>query len=108
MVWSAPVPFYFPTTRFSAPGDALAFAVEFHGAFTDREVGGRLDLLHERRGLGVCPQPATFRRGLVHMREDHRGRLKQVIDGVGARLEEARVRPEVDHSQVRLIDRKST
>jgi hypothetical protein len=41
---------------FSAAGDALAFAVEFHGALADREVGGRLDLLHERHRLGVCPR----------------------------------------------------
>jgi hypothetical protein len=28
---------------FSTAGDALAFAVEFHGAFADCEVGGRLN-----------------------------------------------------------------
>src|SRR5499427_4480514 len=81
--------------RFSAPGDALAFAVEFHGALADREVGGRLDLLHERRRLGVCLKLAAFGRGLVYVREDHRRRLDEVIDGVRAGLEEARVRPEV-------------
>jgi hypothetical protein len=50
-----------PTSRplFSAAGDALAFAVEFHGALADREVGGRLDLLYERRRLGICPHTAT-------------------------------------------------
>src|SRR6266446_8174481 len=56
--------------RFSATGDTLAFAVEFHGALADREVGGRRNLLHERRRLGICPQLAAFRRGLVHVRED--------------------------------------
>src|SRR5262249_39633608 len=54
--------------RFSAAGDALAFAVEFDGAFADREVGGRLKLLHERRRLAICPQLAAFRCGLVHVR----------------------------------------
>ena len=38
------------------------------------------------------------------MREDHRGRLEQVIDGVRAGLEEARVRPEVDHGQARFVE----
>jgi hypothetical protein len=41
--------------RFTAAGEACAFAVEFHGALADCEVGGRLDLVHERRRLGVCP-----------------------------------------------------
>src|SRR5215510_261362 len=50
---NAPGPFT-SRPRFSAAGNALAFAVEFHGALADREVGGRLDLLHERRRLGVC------------------------------------------------------
>src|SRR5882762_5705758 len=96
-------PVYFPTTV-SAAGDALAFAVEFHGALADREVGRRLDLLDERRRLGVCPQLAAFRRGLVHVREDYRGRLEEVIDGIRAGLEEARVRPEIDHGQARLVE----
>src|SRR5947199_8072123 len=78
-------------TRFSAAGKALAFAVEFHGALADREVGGRLNLLHERRRLGVCLKLAAFGGGLVHVREDHRRRLDEVIDGVRAGLEEARV-----------------
>src|SRR5437016_11169597 len=90
--------------RFSAAGNTLAFAVEFHGALADREVGGRLDLLHERRRLGVCLKLAAFGRGLVHVREDHRRRLDEVIDGVGAGLEEARVWPEVDHGQTRLVE----
>src|SRR4029077_5799428 len=90
--------------RRSAAGNTLAFAVEFHGALADREVGGRLDLLHERRRLGVCLKLAAFGRGLVHVREDHRRRLDEVIDGVRAGLEEARVWPEVDHGQTRLVE----
>src|SRR5205823_2981931 len=88
----------------SAAGDALAFAVEFHRALADCEVDGRLDLLHERRRLGVWLKLSAFRRGLVHMRKDHRGRLEKVIDGVRAGLEEARVRPEVDHGQARFVE----
>src|SRR5215468_9482074 len=104
-IWArqcAPAPVYFPAT-ISATGDALAFAVEFHRALADREVGGRLNLLYDCRRLGICPQLAVFRRGLVHVREDHRGRLEQLVDGVRAGLEHTRVRPEVDDGQVRLV-----
>src|SRR5205814_9302556 len=101
---NAPGPPFTSRPRFSAAGNALAFAVEFHGALADREVGGRLDLLHERRRLGVCLKLAAFGRGLVHVREDHRRRLDEIIYGVRAGLEEARVRPEVDHGQTRLVE----
>src|SRR5262249_3059202 len=53
MVWPAPAPFT-SRVRFLAAGEALAFVVEFHGAFADREVGGSLDLFHERCRLGIC------------------------------------------------------
>src|SRR5262249_18384362 len=90
--------------RLSTAGNALAFAVEFHGALADREVDGHLDLFHERRRLRVCFELAAFRRGLVHMREDHGGWLDEVIDGVGAGLEETWIRPEVDHSEACLVE----
>src|SRR3989449_11745972 len=83
---NAPGPPFTSRPRFSAAGNALAFAVEVHGALADREVGGRLDLLHERRRLGVCLKLAAFGRGLVHVREDHRRRPDEVIDGVRAGL----------------------
>jgi hypothetical protein len=37
--------------------------------------------------MASSSQLAAFRRGLVHVREDHRGRLEQIVDGVRAGLE---------------------
>src|SRR5262249_11447723 len=70
--------------RGSAPRGALSPAVEFHGAAAQGEVGGRLELLHERRRARRGPQLAALGDGLVRMREDHRDGLHQVVHGMRA------------------------
>jgi hypothetical protein len=64
MVWSAPARFT-SRPRFSAAGDAPAFAVEFHGALADREVGGAVSDFPKASlaAVNLRPNPGLFQSG---------------------------------------------
>src|SRR5215472_3948617 len=76
---------------FSASGCTFPVAVELHRAAAEGEVGGRLELLHERCRARARPELAAFGDGLVRMREDHRDGPHQLVHGMRAGDEDPRV-----------------
>src|SRR5215472_676870 len=84
-------PFASDSLRCSASSGAFPVAVELHRAAAEGEVGGRLELLHERCRARARPELAAFGDGLVRMREDHRDGPHQLVHGMRAGDEDPRV-----------------